>query len=154
MQLLLPIFPKDIKLITPNLGVIEKDRIVNYLHSGVPIGNHASNDLKSFRCHTSRMIEVGLCRQTDIVRTFGVSSDSVKRSLKLFQQKGEKGFYGQQGPMRLCHTMLPDRIKRIQEMLDLGMSNYAIAKKEGISEGTIRYSIEQGKLKKTLVLNR
>ncbi len=105
MQLLLPIFPKDITLITPNLGVYEKDGIVNYLHSGVPIGNHSCNDLKSFRCHTSRMIEVGLCRQSAIVRTFGVSSDSVKRSLKLFQQKGEKGFSQKRRHIRRYDTL-------------------------------------------------
>jgi transposase len=44
--------------------------------------------------------------------------------------------------------MLPDRLERTQKMLDNGMSNLSIAKKEKISEGTIRYALQTGKLKK------
>jgi len=148
MQLLLPLFSQEVRLINTHLGFFEKDKVVTYLHVGVPIGNHLADDLKGFRCHTSRLINVGLCSQSDIVKAFGVSFDSVRKSLRLYQEKGEAGFYEQGRQSRICHTMLPSRIIRIQEMLDKGMSNYAIAKKEGISEGTIRYSLEKGRLKK------
>lgn len=149
MQLLLPIFPRETTLITPTLGVFEKDGFVIYIHSGDPIGNHHKDNLKAFRYMTARLIDIGLCRQSDIIRTFNVSEDSVRESLKLYQSKGEEGFFGVNQKQRVCHKMLPDRLARIQKMLDNGISNYAIAKKELISEGTIRYSIKEGKLKKT-----
>lgn len=148
MQLLLPLFPHTTKLITPTLGVFEEKGTVFYLHSGVPVDLHVADDLKSFRRITSKLIHLGQCNQKDIVDTFHVSEDSVRRSLKLFKEKGEKGFLGEEKRHGVCHKMLPDRLSRIQGMLDVGKSNYAIAKKERISESTIRYSIQAGKLKK------
>jgi hypothetical protein len=149
MQLLLPIFPKETTLITSTLGVFEKDEFVFYLHSGVPISTHHKDNLKSFRYTVSKLIDLGLCRQADIVRTFSVSEDSIRKSLNLYRQKGEEGFFGASQGQRVCPAMLPDRLERIQKMLDKGMSNYSIAKKEKISEGTIRYALQTGKLKKT-----
>jgi hypothetical protein len=149
MQLLLPIFPKETTLITSTLGVFEKDEFVFYLHSGVPISTHHKDNLKSFRYTVSKLIDLGLCRQSDIVRVFSVSEDSIRKGLKLYRKKGEEGFFGTSQVQRVCPAMLPDRLARIQKMLDKGMSNYFIAKKEKISEGTIRYALQTGKLKKT-----
>lgn len=151
MQLLLPIFPRETALITATLGVFEKEDFVYYLHSGMPVSTHHKNNLKNFRYTTSRFIDLGLCSQTDIVHTFKVSEDSVRRSLKLYRDKGEEGFFGAGQRQRVCHKMLPERLERIQKMLNNGMSNYGIAKQEKISEGTIRYALQTGKLKKTSV---
>jgi len=148
MQLQLPIFPSSTIMITPTLGAFLKDDIVYYLHNGVPVNMHHKDDIKDFRYITSKFIELGLCRQVDIIRSFGVSEDSVVKSVMLYRQKGKEGFFGKDGRKGKCHKMLPDRIARIQKMLDEGMSNYAIAKKEKISEGAIRYSLQKGYLKK------
>lgn len=69
--------------------------------------------------------------------------------MNLYHKKGEEGFFGADHGQRVCPAMLPDRLERVQRMLDKGMSNYSIAKKEKISEGTIRYALQTGKLKKT-----
>lgn len=149
MQLLLPIFPRETKLITPTSGVFEKDEFVYYLHSGMPKSTHHKNNLKSFRFTTSRFIDLGLCRQSDIIRTFGVSEDSIRKSLQLYRNKGEEGFFGAGQRQRICHKLVPDRLERTPKMLDNGMSNLSIARKEKISEGTIRYTLQTGNLKKT-----
>ncbi len=148
MQLQLPIFPKTTTMITPTLGSFEKDDYVYYLHNGVPINMHHKTDMKNFRYITSKFVVLGLCRQTDIIKSFGVSESSVIKNVKKYKEKGESGFFGEDARKGKCHKMLPDRTERVQKMLDKGMSNYAIAKKEKISEGTIRYAIQQGYLKK------
>jgi DNA-binding CsgD family transcriptional regulator len=43
-------------------------------------------------------------------------------------------------------------LDRIQAKLNQGQSSYSIAKEEGISEGSIRYAINLGRLKKSPVL--
>jgi hypothetical protein len=43
---------------------------------------------------------------------------------------------------------LPKVLARIQIELDKGRSVNGISKEEGLSEGTLRYAIKQGKLKK------
>jgi len=148
MELLLPIFPKDTILITPTLGVFEHDGIITYLQSGLPIYTHLKENIDAFRFFTAKLVTMGRCRQVDIVRAFGVSEDSVARSVKLFNEKSESGFFGPDGRKGKAHKMLPERKARIQKMLDKGLIVNRIAKKEKISEGTIRYWIKKGELKK------
>jgi hypothetical protein len=150
MQLLLPIFPQGIKLITPTLGVFCKDEIVIYCHCGVPINSHKSEDLKTFRYVTSKFILQGMCRKIDIVRCFGVSYDSVNRHVNLLRQKGDSGFFKDDNRQGHCYKLLPQIMERMQGYLDNGRNNSEIAKLEGVSEGAVRYAIKKGVLKKKL----
>lgn len=147
-QLLLPLFPVDSKMITPTLGVREVDGTVYYLHSGMPIFSHLSDDLNMFRYITSNLILQGLCSNQDIVDTFHVSTDSVARWKKRLSEQGEKSFFKEEARHGRSHKLLPEMLDRIQARLDEGKSNYSIAKQEGISEGSIRYAIKLGRLKK------
>ncbi len=93
MQLLLPIFPVEIQLLTPTLGVFSKDDMVYYVHSGEPIYSHPSEDIKSFRYSTSNLILQGWCKKRDVTRVFGVSDDRVNRHVKQWRAVGESGFF-------------------------------------------------------------
>ena len=147
-QLLLPIFPRDTTMITSTLGVRELEGSVYYLHSGMPIFSHEKNDLHKFRYITSNLLLQGLCSNVDIVKTFHVSTDSVRRWKKKLSEQGEAAFFGEEKRHGHSHALLPDVVKRIQEKLNKGQSAYSIAKEEGISEGTIRYGVKTGKLEK------
>jgi hypothetical protein len=99
-QLLLPIFPIDTRMITLTLGVREYDGTVYYLHSGVPIFSHLSDDLTKFRYITSNLILQGLCNNQDIADTFHVSTDSVRRWKKKLSEEGDVAFF-----LRRSHVM-------------------------------------------------
>lgn len=81
MQLLLPLFPCEAKMISSCLGVIKKDDIVQYIANVLPIYSHGSEDLQSFRFITSNFINQGLCKSTEVARCFGISVDTVTRYL-------------------------------------------------------------------------
>ena len=147
-QLLLPIFPIDTRMITPALGVREVDGSVYYLHSGMPIFSHEQNDLHKFRYITSNFLMQGLCKNVDIVRTFHVSTDSVRRWKKKLIEQGESAFFSEDKRHGHSHKLLPHVLKRIQAKLNKGQSVNSIAKQEGISEGSIRYGVKTGKLEK------
>lgn len=149
MQLLLPIFPAETTLITPNIGVFEHDGIINYLVNGLPVYAHDKDDLDAFRFITSNFIHMGLCRKVDIQRAFKVSEDSVSRAYKKFLNKGTAGFFGKDGRHGRPHKIVGERKRRIQGKLDKGQSVNSIAKEEGVRESAIRYAIKQGYLKKT-----
>lgn len=85
-QLLIPVFPENTKMITPILGVHTRDGEVYYLLSGMPIYSHSEEDIKMFRYVTSNMLLKGLCKNRDIERVFGVSSQSVKRFKKILAE--------------------------------------------------------------------
>jgi hypothetical protein len=46
------------------------------------------------------------------------------------------------------YKLLPDVLDRSQGKMNDGRSPYSIAKEEGISEGSIRYTVSLGRLKK------
>lgn len=148
MQLLLPIFPQGTKLITASLGVYAKDGIVTYLHSGMPIFSHSLDDLQGFRYITSNFILQGLCKGKDIAKTFHVSIDSVYSNVKKLKEQGEKAFFGPEQRHGYSHKLIGEKLKEAQHCLDKGMNQSATAERVGVREGTIRYAIQTGKLKK------
>ena len=149
MQLHLPIFPRDAKLINEHVGIYENDGIVQYIVNGMPVYSHAKEDINAFRFITSNFIQQGLCRKVDIERFFNVSEDSVYRYHKKFKEQGESGFFGDDARKGKAHKLTGERRIRIQSKLDKGQSVNSIAKEEGVRESAIRYGIKQGYLKKT-----
>ena len=149
MQLLLPLFPRDTKMISKCLGVYEKDSLVQYIANGLPIYSHGSEDLQSFRFITSNFIKEGLCKSTEVSRCFGIPVDSVKRYLTKLRTEGEAAFFSREKRKGYCHKIRGSVLESIQKKLDKGQSVNAISKGEGLAEGSIRYSIKQGYLKKS-----
>lgn len=135
-------------MITMTLGVRERAGSVYYLHSGVPIFSHEANDLTMFRYITSNLILQGLCNNQDITDTFHVSTDSVRRWKKKLSEEGEGAFFKEESRHGQSYKLLPNVLDRIQGKMDEGRSPNSIAKEEGISEGSIRYAISLGRLKK------
>jgi len=148
MQLLLPIFPKDARLINDSVGVYEKDGLVQYIVNGAPVYSHAQDDINAFRFITSNFIHQGVCRKVDIEKFFGVSEDSIFRYYKKFVEKGEQGFFGDDARKGTAHKITGERRVRIQKKLDTGQSVNSIAKEEGVRESAIRYAVKKGYLKK------
>lgn len=148
MQLLLPIFPIGTQLITASLGVFNKDGIVTYLHCGVPIFSHSSEDLQSFRYITSKFILEGLCKRKDIANAFHVSIDSVYSNIIKLKERGEEAFFGTEHRHGHSHKLRGEKLIEAQRCLDKQMGQSATAKHVGVGEGTIRYAIKVGKLKK------
>jgi len=90
----------------------------------------------------------GLCNNQDITDTFHVSTDSVRRWKKKLSEEGEGVFFKEESRRGRSYKLLPNVLDRIQGKLDKGRSAYSIAKEEGISEGSIRYALGLGRLKK------
>ncbi len=150
MQLQLPLFPLDTKLISTCLGVYKKDGIVQYIANGLPVFSHAEEDLQSFRYITSNFILQGLCRQSEVSSCFCIPIDSIKRSLKKLSELGESAFFSTENRHGYCHKIRGAVLVTIQKKLDAGMSVNATAKSEKLSEGSIRYAITKGYLKKKI----
>jgi hypothetical protein len=68
MQLRLPIYPKETRLLNENIGVYENDGLIQYLVNGMPVYCHSKEDLNSFRFITSNFIEQGICQKVEVER--------------------------------------------------------------------------------------
>ena len=148
MQLQLPLFSRETKLISQYVGVYERDNIVQYIVNGLPVYVHAKDDFNAFRFITSNFIHQGLCRKVEVQRCFNVSEDSVYRYYKKYKEQGEEGFFGDDARKGTAYKICGDRRQRIQAKLNKGQSVNSIAKGEGVRESAIRYQIKKGNLKK------
>ncbi len=146
-QLQLPIFPKGMTMINSNLGVMTQDGTVTYIYGSLPIFSHAVDDLKTFRMITSQLYVNGSAKQAEICRAFGVSRISVKRSVKLYREKGIAGFFAKplcRGPA----VLTPEVVEKIQSMLDNEQSIPEIAGELNLKADTLRKAVFAGKLHK------
>ncbi len=95
---------------------------------------------------TAQLICQDLCKQSDIVRVFGVSRISVRRSVKKYETGGVPIFFA---PRAACTggTVLTKEVKaKAQELLNLGQSRQEVSKQLGIKYDTLRKAINQGRL--------
>ena len=152
MQLQLPIFSRETKLISSCVGYYTTDDVVQYIVNGLPVFAHGVDDINSFRYIVSNFIDQGLCKKVEVQRAFHVSDDTIHRYYKLYKEKGADGFFGERPrSKRRSHKVVGETTLQIQKEIDKGRSINSIAKEIGISEGTIRYQIQQGYLKKRII---
>lgn len=144
-QLQLPIFPEGMTMINANLGFVTRDKTVTYIYGSLPIFSHDVVDLKTFRMITSQLYVNGSASQAEICRAFGVSRISVKRSVKLYREKGMAGFFEE--PKRRGPAVLtPPVLEKVQAMLTAEQSIPDIARELDLKADTLRKAILAGKL--------
>jgi transposase-like protein len=146
-QLQLPIFPEGTTLINPNIGFVRKDNSITYVYGNMPVFTHDVDDMQSFRMITSQLYVNGSASQAEICRAFGVSKISVKRSVKLYREKGMAGFFAEPN-RRGTAVLTPPVLEKVQELLDAGRSIPEVAKELSLKADTLRKAVQAGKLHK------
>ena len=144
-QLQLPIFPDGVTYITNQLAFKKEDGQVTYFNGIMPVFSHAESDIATFRMITSQFCATGHVKQSDIIRAFGVTSISVKRSVKIYREKGPKGFYAPRvtrGPA----VLVEDVVSEIEGRLAGGASPAEVAKTLGVKLNTIQKAMREGRI--------
>jgi len=95
---------------------------------------------------TALLVCEGQCKQSDIIRVFGVSSSSVKRSVKRFRISGASAFYAPKAVHTGGTVLNKERKAKAQELLNLGYSRRQVAEELSIKYDTLRKAINQGRL--------
>jgi hypothetical protein len=145
-QALLPLFPHGATTISDRVSVVHENGDCRYFVGIAPVFCHPENDLASFRMFTSQLVCEGLCKQTDIVRAFGVSGKSVKRYVSKYRQEGITAFYRPRNT-RGATVITDELIVLAQERLSRGRSRRETAEDLGIKYDTLRKAINQGRLR-------
>jgi hypothetical protein len=148
MQMQLPLFPSETKLITPCLGVFEKSGMVYYLHNGSPIYCHSVGDMNNYRYITAMLVVNGLCKPIDLSKTLGVGAINFQRYAKNFREKGVNWFINREEHRGQCYKLNEASLSTAQSMLDENHTILSIAKHLGVTEGALRHHQKTGKLKK------
>ena len=92
-QPLLPIIPHGATPINEIISVVREEGQWTYFCGIQPVFQHSEKDRRSFKMFTAQLCVQGACSQAQIIRTFGVSKNSVLRSVAKYRQEGIEGFY-------------------------------------------------------------
>jgi transposase-like protein len=147
-QMLLPIFPDEIRLINSLIGFVKKDGYVYYFNGQMPIFHHPVDDINSFKMFVSQLYLCGNASQSDIVRAFGISKSSIKRWVKKYNEGGASAFFNKT-VHRTPRVLTPQKIAEIQSLLDSEEEVDYISKLTGVKKGTILKGIQKNKLHKS-----
>ena len=96
--------------------------------------------------HSAENKVQGCVSQSDIIRAFGVTSISVKRSVKTYREKGPKGFYAPRvtrGPAVLVDAV----IAQAEECLADGASVAEVAEQLNVKLNTLQKAIRAGRIR-------
>jgi transposase len=151
-QLHLPIFPDGVTHITDQLAFMKKEGQVTYFNGHMPVFCHAENDVATFRMITSQFCVSGYVKQADIIKTFGVTSISVKRSVKIYREKGPKGFYAPR-VTRGAAVLVDTVVAEAEEFLAGGASDAEVAEKLGLKVNTLQKAIRAGRVRRPVKKN-
>jgi hypothetical protein len=151
-QLHLPMFPNGVIHITDQLAVMKKDGDVTYFNGHMPVFRHAENDVSTFRMITSQFCVSGCAKQSDIIRAFGVTSISVKRSVKTYREKGPKGFYAPR-VTRGAAVLVDTVVAQAEEFLASGASEAEVAEQLGLKLNTLQKAIRAGRVRRPVKKN-
>jgi len=146
LQELLPVYRQDSTRINDYLAYAKEDGKIWYFNATMPIFSHPEECKASFRMFTSQLCVNGNCRQVDIVNTFGVTSISVKRSVKKYRDGGPEAFYTKKRPVRNPRVFTPEILEKARDMLGAGKSRSEISDELGIKPDTLYRAIKSGKL--------
>ena len=146
-QMQLPIFPAGFAAITNDIGFENRDGKMVYFHGHLPVFQHDTGDVQSFRLFTSQLIVQGTASQTEIVKAFGVPLITVKRYVQVLRKEGSKGFFTER-KRRSAPVLTPEVLSQVQALLDAGKGVPEIAEETQVRADTLRKAIHAGRLVK------
>ena len=127
------------------ISVVREGGQWTYFFGVLPVFQHPDNDRRSFRLFTGQLCCHGACTQAEIIRRFGVSKNSVLRSVAQYRQDGAQGFYRPRRG-RGASVLTAEVVAQAQQWLDLGRPRREVAEERGIRYDTLGKAIRQGRL--------
>jgi transposase len=150
-QTLLPMIPHGATQISDLISVVREDQRWTYFCGVQPVFQHSPGDRRSFRMFTAQLCCQGVCTQAQIIRAFGVSKNSVLRSVAKYRQEEIAGFYGPRrggGPS----VMTAEVTAQAEKLLASGHSRREVAEELGVKYDTLRKAIDQGRVREPVPL--
>jgi transposase len=144
-QALLPLIADGATRISDIISVVRENGQLTYFCGIRPVFRHSEDDRRSFRMFTAQLVCHGVCRHVDIVRAFGVSKNSVIRSVDKYRTGGVQAFFASRAT-RGASVMTPEVTALAQQLLWAGRSRKEVAEELGLKLDTLRKAIQQGRL--------
>ncbi len=147
LQCYLSFLPKKAEIISDKLALVrDKGQMVFYNASG-SIYSCSENDIDAVRIAQAMFVELKIARPKALAKVLGVNQSTIHRNRKKYKEGGVEAFKAEKRH-RIPYALKGKNRIKAQEYLNKGVSNRTTAKKLEVSEGSIRYAIKKGILKR------
>jgi len=113
----------------------------------MPVFQHGEQDLASFKMIVSQFYVMGVAKQSDLVRAFGVNGLLVKRAVKQYREEGPQGFFAPR-KYRGAAVLTTEVCTQAQYLLDQGETPSAVAHRLGLKVDTLSKAVRTGRLRR------
>jgi hypothetical protein len=149
-QAWLPLIPSGATPINDLVSVAKHEGRWVYFFGIHAVFDHEERDRRCFRMVTAQLVSQGTCKQAEIVRTFGVSPKSVRRSVVKYQAGGPSAFFAPRRG-RGATVLTEEVLSQAQALLNAGERRQDVADTLAIKVDTLRKAICQGRLSEPVV---
>jgi len=147
LQAQLGFLPEGAIIVGKHLAVVRHHGRVEFSNASGPIYSCAEDDRLGLRLAQGMFSELELAGATAIARALDVDQSTVHRNRAAYRSGGVQALKEERGP-RGGYKLTADKRARAQRLLDDGRSLRAVAQAVGVTEGTVRYALRQGQLRR------
>lgn len=152
-QLQLPFVPAGTTSINNVWSVHNSSETWTYFQGVLPVFAHPAEDHRSYRMFAAQMVCLGACRQSEIIRTFGVSKSGLNRDVAKYRTGGAEAFFARRRG-RGGGVITAENKSRIEALLAQGLSAKEAADELDIKYDTLRKAIQQGRVAKPVMVSK
>jgi len=147
LQAQLGFLPEGAVIVGKNLAVVRQHGRVEFSNASGPIYSCAEDDRLGLRLAQGMFSELELAGATALARALEVDQSTVHRNRAAYRSGGVEALKEERG-RRGGYKLTDDKRAQAQRLLDEGRSLRAVARAVGVSEGTVRYALRQGELRR------
>ncbi len=146
MNAMLPQIPEGATSINDIVGVVREDAFWTYYVYLWPMYSHPEGSQNHFRLIAAMLVQSGMCRQRDIVKTFGVNRKMLNRAGRQLSERGMESFFEKRRGRKGGTVLTPEKRTKAQELFNLGYSRSEVADELAISTDVLRKALSDGRL--------
>jgi transposase/uncharacterized small protein (DUF1192 family) len=148
LQHRIALLPTEAERVSVHLAVTRHDGHLTFLNASGPIFTCREDDEGARRFAAVMLTEpsLGLATPTQVAKVLGRHRSRVHEYRKRYREGGAEVLEVKRRGPRGASKLKGGQVARAQQRLDEGQSNRKVAQSVGVSEGTIRKAIKEGRL--------
>ena len=150
LQRSLRVHPASAHVVSPRLAVLIDDGQLVAYSAADPIYTCRLDDRDGMRLAAGMLSHLRLAPDTALAKALGVNRETLRRNRKLFEQGGVEAVRCRTGGPRAPYKMTDAVRRQAQRGLNQGWSVRRTAREVGLTEGSLRYEIRQGRLRRVV----
>ena len=148
LQHRIALLPTEAQMVSVHLAVARHDEHLTFLNASGPIFTCREDDEGARRFAAAMLTEpsLGLATPIQVAKVLGRHRSRVHEYRKRYREGGAEMLEVKRRGPRGASKLKGSQVVRAQQRLDEGQSNRKVAQLVGVSEGTIRKAIKEGRL--------